>query len=792
MNNNWMPLSRSLSRVYRLATVNVAHFGAMLRVKAGRPMIGPTLRVVSILGGRLNLSLVKVLVTYYSRLSTLARHNGLRYVVLYLKGCSTILMQSVGGHRLNDLTPLGVRVSRTRGGAIPRIIPALHRARIRRGEIWVIRLWVTLFGLYRVIQVLGILKLQTITQPSTMQSTLLGEFSDFLSGFFLNVLKHKFESAQLMRALWEGPGEFLAGLRASPFLISKSTPSARLDRTLAPQGTESWLSTSPIAIIIAAHLWLGSPTVHALFAWAQITGNSWVPNRMRDWTEGFSPENLANPIKLVESTLGVLGIKLESAGKVRVFAIVDCWTQWVLKPLHDAVFELLRIIPQDGTFDQLAPLERLLERLPKGTPIFSYDLSAATDRLPLLFQKVLMSFFLTSWGAECLGQILVGRAFRVPSMPPGVENPDPATHVHYECGQPIGALCSWALLAFTHHVIIQWAAFRAGYHQHELDWFEDYAVLGDDVIIGNKKVAAEYVALMDLLGVQIGLHKSLVSPKGRALEFAKRFFAYAQNASPAPFLEFFSGISSLSALVELSRKYELTLGQYLSAVGYGYKSKRLATGRLISLPSRLRNYLLAYFSPAGVRPLKVSEFFAFKSVGNFYSSTEAKMAALILAFNTGQINLLIKILDKLEPLRKQCLILGTVYRDREHYGTAVRDHSRKLQIGGFATIKPWPQKWGVLDALRENVYRPAFLDTAIELRDLRTILEGQLEGGTTLTSLEDLYSSLQEIERMIAHLPLPTDIDTRRDQVLSDLRFMSKTVESWYVYSSSMRSTRST
>lgn len=51
--------------------------------------------------------------------------------------------------------------------------------------------------------------------------------------------------------------------------------------------------------------------------------------------------------------LGRLGFKEEAAGKLRVFAYVDPFTQWLLRPLHDALFEVLDVIPQDGTTDQL-------------------------------------------------------------------------------------------------------------------------------------------------------------------------------------------------------------------------------------------------------------------------------------------------------------------------------------------------------------------------------------------------------------------------------------------------------
>jgi hypothetical protein len=50
--------------------------------------------------------------------------------------------------------------------------------------------------------------------------------------------------------------------------------------------------------------------------------------------------------------VGALHCKDEPAGKVRVFAMVDIWTQNVLKSLHNGLFDFLRALPNDGTFDQ--------------------------------------------------------------------------------------------------------------------------------------------------------------------------------------------------------------------------------------------------------------------------------------------------------------------------------------------------------------------------------------------------------------------------------------------------------
>jgi len=68
-----------------------------------------------------------------------------------------------------------------------------------------------------------------------------------------------------------------------------------------------------------------------------------------------------------------------------------------MRPLQDHIFEVLRRIPQDGTFDQLAPVKRLLKT---DGDFFSYDLSSATDRLPVLLQEILLRPVLGNRGAE--------------------------------------------------------------------------------------------------------------------------------------------------------------------------------------------------------------------------------------------------------------------------------------------------------------------------------------------------------------------------------------------------------
>lgn len=98
-------------------------------------------------------------------------------------------------------------------------------------------------------------------------------------------------------------------------------------------------------------------------------------------------------------------MKEEAAGKARVFAITDAITQSVLRPLHHFLFSLLKKMPTDGTFDQGAPLDRLLTLKAKGemgSHLFhSFDLSAATDRLPIGLQRDILGYYVGTEMARC-------------------------------------------------------------------------------------------------------------------------------------------------------------------------------------------------------------------------------------------------------------------------------------------------------------------------------------------------------------------------------------------------------
>jgi len=175
---------------------------------------------------------------------------------------------------------------------------------------------------------------------------------------------------------------------------------------------------------------------------------------------------LAKNLSKATGKIGKLGLKYEAAGKIRVFAMVDAWTQWMMGPVHGMIFSILEKIPQDGTFNQTLPVEKLIEKFKdpkKGLSVYSIDLSAATDRLPIHLQKVVLqeiaNVTLTGLSSRALkkvsrlwADILVRRDYYL-TYPRGGEFE--TEKLRYAVGQPMGALSSWAMLAITHHALVQ-------------------------------------------------------------------------------------------------------------------------------------------------------------------------------------------------------------------------------------------------------------------------------------------------------------------------------------------------
>lgn len=75
---------------------------------------------------------------------------------------------------------------------------------------------------------------------------------------------------------------------------------------------------------------------------------------------------------------GRLGFSAEPAGKTRVFAIGDYWSQLSLKPIQISLYRTLQSISTDATSDQDKGFSTLIKES-TGHPTYCYDLSSASD-----------------------------------------------------------------------------------------------------------------------------------------------------------------------------------------------------------------------------------------------------------------------------------------------------------------------------------------------------------------------------------------------------------------------------
>lgn len=543
-------------------------------VKVWHRLFVPCLRMVRVTEGKLTRGRVKLVAYFAKECSRIALKQGEKGLCLYLKTCAVMLQQAAPGSRLSsssrEINKVAVKATST---GIPRIIPRNQRDALRRGDARLFSLWLTLFGLYRVLSYKGKLSLSSITRPGrVIPKPVMGNLVKFIPDF-IRKLEQLVDSPILER----DPAKVL---KPHPLAMSTSSANAGPKETsFGSRGHAAWMwYNDHWGSALWQYLWCLEETDTTQSFWHLIRDEAVYSATGRKWN-------------------GRLSTKEEAAGKVRVFALVDYWTQCALRPLHDYILEILKEIPQDGTFDQYAPVERLLKRIPMDQVVYSFDLKSATDRLSVTVQEKLLANMFTEGLAWSWRKLLVDRNYRIPR---GSEGLFGEKAVRYSVGQPMGAYSSWAMLALTHHMLIQWAASLVGIK----GWFADYAVLGDDVIIANDKVANRYRTICRWIGLEIGLAKSLISSQ-KCSEFAKRYTIRGEIVRVTPWKLFGAASGNLNSLLTMMQWLKSTPGPKLNlpnallAFGVGMKgANRVGHAKWGSLSRRLQVLVVLITHPS--------------------------------------------------------------------------------------------------------------------------------------------------------------------------------------------------
>jgi len=211
-----------------------------------------------------------------------------------------------------------------------------------------------------------------------------------------------------------------------------------------------------------------------------------------------------NLVSIKSNSNGKLSFIKDPEAKLRIIAISDYFTQLYLKPIHNICLKILKYDFKlcDRTFTQ-DPLHKWIDN---EHSFWSLDLSSATDRFPIDLQRRLLVRIFDEKFAHSWHYILSNRKFMAPN----------GKLLKYSTGQPMGTYSSWAVFTLTHHLLVHYCAYING-----IDNFDQYILLGDDIVIKNDIVAKSYIKILTSMGVEVSLNKTHMSLN--TYEFAKRW-----------------------------------------------------------------------------------------------------------------------------------------------------------------------------------------------------------------------------------------------------------------------------
>lgn len=252
--------------------------------------------------------------------------------------------------------------------------------------------------------------------------------------------------------------------------------------------------------------------------------------------------------------------------KRRSIACLNRFIQMGLKPVDLQLESMLRNLGRvkDCTYDQSRE-DCYIENRVNNDNLYagSVDLHQATDFLPFnwmlsiwkyLFEGRVSKLVESSW-------MLFVHASKGAWYNQGYRD-------SWTTGQPLGALPSFKCLAITHNLLLASLCFTLGYSH------DPYVILGDDIVIMNKKVRKAYIHLMTNAKVPLSLNKSF---EGAGVEFAGKWFFKNQ----APFYNTDHRAITWNSLFD----YQLATGIYIP---YG------------NLPSKIRHKFAARVRAGGV------------------------------------------------------------------------------------------------------------------------------------------------------------------------------------------------
>jgi hypothetical protein len=204
----------------------------------------------------------------------------------------------------------------------------------------------------------------------------------------------------------------------------------------------------------------------------------------------------------------------------RAIAVPNRFLQSGMEPGYDFLRSITKKLPKDCTYDQGRFDQRIQNRVNNDSLyVYGIDLSKATDNLPLSWFEYILAPTLERSSATHLDDIK--KSIRLFTQVSRSSFRNEGFPTQWDVGQPLGTLPSFQALAITHNILCEAISLACG------QGHSPYAVLGDDLLVFNKKLGARYTKLLKAHRIPISLQKSY---RGKLVDFAGKTFV--KNALP--------------------------------------------------------------------------------------------------------------------------------------------------------------------------------------------------------------------------------------------------------------------
>lgn len=472
-----------------------------------------------------NHKVAKFIKPYFKLFSRLIKYNGVKHTVKYLKELRLHCTKYICGQPLlENNSSIGIDSE-----GWPKRLSFLKP--LANGSVSDKKLLLTLLLLPRTIKFTKDLKKKVLPDLSPIEKPYTGNYT-IPGGFINKFVKH-----------WNFSRELPKFDNRQIYLSNKGGPQGKASLS-ALQNMNNY-SYNDLAL---------------LFKLTDQAGIDYISNQYKTF---FEKSYLREKGKYF---LGKISYVYDPELKVRVIAIVDYYRQLFFKPIHRDIFNMLKTIPMDRTFTQ----DPRHDWEDNNHSFWSLDLSSATDRFPVILQSRLLERiynqeFANSW------KLLLQKEFDADGSP-----------IKYNCGQPMGSYSSWAAFTLSHHLVVQWCAHLNGF---DLFSFNQYIILGDDIVIKNDNVAKTYISIIKRMGAELSINKTHVSKD--TYEFAKRWFSKGSEITGFPLRGLVDNIHNpfivgtiIYDFFKIKNNLYLPKGNLIYVISNLYKGLKLRTGKI--------------------------------------------------------------------------------------------------------------------------------------------------------------------------------------------------------------------